>query len=816
MRHRHVPIVLTLLLLTALTPAAGAVKWRCGADENGVWSCRDASNVPTVKTTTFPAPAVSATGKGVKPETNPAAAGAGTQDQKQPPRSSVPAAAKPPPSSAGMTAPVDELWRLCPPAPALAPMATTGSEDESRINLYGDTAQSVDQKTYTLRGNAMILYGQQKLTADTITYNIDNGAVNARGNLRYAGPGLTANGTHGQYYPDEKRGTLYQVDYTLPERHGRGQAEVVHILDPQHEQLDQASYTTCAPGNNDWLISGRQFDIDRETGTGIAHHAWMNLKDVPVLYTPYISFPIDNRRRSGLLIPKIGASQQTGLDISVPYYWNIAPNYDATLEPRIMSDRGVMLATEFRYLQRHDSGIVRAEYLPSDSKYDNKSRSLVSFQDNGHPLPRLTTHIKASNVSDKDYFKDLGNTLVQSSHSFLQRKAQATYYGNRWTLDTRVLNFQTVDPAVAVVNRPYMELPRVRFNAAPAQKLLGLSFNLDSEVTQFEKDKAVSGTRVDMLPRLTLPFERQSYYIKPSIGLRETFYELNDQQAGDPNNPTRTLAVVDVDTGMYFDRSFQWRDAEYMQTLEPRLYYLYVPYKKQDDIPVFDTGENDFNFWQLFQNNRFSGPDRMGDANQLAVALTTRVLDPESGVQRLRASLGQLVYFRNLKVTLPDDPVINDNTSDLIGEFGLTLSREWDTSTQIQWDPGATRTDRGDVLLQYHADKHQLVNLSYRYRRSSQNQTDVSFLWPLGNAWHLIGRWNYSLDDSKTLDMLAGFGYESCCWALQFVGRSYINSVSGDLTNGIYLQAELKGLTSTGSQVDSLLKRDILGYDSSY
>ncbi len=542
----------------------------------------------------------------------------------------------------------------------------------------------------------------------------------------------------------------------------------------------------------------------------------MNLKNVPVLYTPYLSFPIDKRRRSGLLIPKIGASQQTGLDISVPYYWNIAPNYDATLEPRIMSDRGVMLATEFRYLHRHDSGMLRAEYLPSDSKYDNKSRSLVSFEDNGNPLPRLTTQINASNVSDKDYFRDLGNTLVQSSGSFLQRKAQATYYGNRWTLDTRVLNFQTVDPAVAVANRPYMELPRVRFNAAPAQKLLGLSFNVDSEVTQFEKDKAVSGTRVDMLPRLTLPFERQSYYIKPSIGLRETFYELNDQQAGNPNNPRRTMAVVDVDTGMFFDRDFQWRGAEYMQTLEPRLYYLYVPYKKQDDIPVFDTGENDFNFWQLFQNNRFSGPDRIGDANQLAVALTTRVLDPASGVQRLRASLGQLVYFRNLKVTLPDEPVINDNTSDLIGEFGLTLSREWDTSTQIQWDPSAARTNRGDVLLQYHADKHQLVNLSYRYRRSLQNQTDVSFLWPLGDAWHLIGRWNYSLDDSKTLDMLAGFGYESCCWALQLVGRSYINNVSGDLTNGVYLQAELKGLTSTGSQVDSLLRRDILGYESSY
>jgi LPS-assembly protein len=811
MRQRLMPIVASLLLFPALAPATGAVQWRCGADQNGVWSCHDVGEKPSA--TPDAAPAATGPGTTGTGATSPGSSAA-PQAPDQRPAPPTPPAGTTPQSNAGKATPVDKRWTLCPPAPAAPPAKRTETGAASLVNLYGDTAEAVDQ-VYTVRGNAVALYDQQRLTADTLTYNLNAGWVDAQGNLHYSGPGLLANGDHGRLFPDTKRGTLYGVDYTLPERHGRGQAEVVHMLDPQHEQLDRASYTTCAPGNADWLISARQVDIDRETGTGIAHHAWMNLRGMPVLYTPYISFPIDNQRRSGLLIPKIGVSQQTGLDLSVPYYWNIAPNYDATLEPRLMTDRGVMLATEFRYLQRHNSGMLRAEYLPSDNMYDNKSRSLVSFEDNGNPLPRLTTHIDARNVSDKDYFKDLGTTLVQSSQSFLQREAQATYHGNRWTLDTRVLNFQTVDPAIAVVDRPYMELPRVRFSATPEQRLLGMRFNVDSEVTQFEKDKAVTGTRVDLWPQLTLPFERASYYIKPSVGLRETFYELNDQQPGDPNNPRRSTAVADVDTGMFFDRGFQWRGAEYVQTLEPRLYYLYVPYRKQDDIPVFDTGDYDFSFWQLFQENRFTGPDRMGDANQLAAALTTRVLDPTSGVQRLRASLGQLVYFRNLKVTLPDEPVVNDNTSDLIGEIGMMLSREWDATTQIQWDPSATRTDRGDILLQYHPAERQLVNLSYRFRRGSQNQTDISFLWPLGNAWHLVGRWNYSLKDSKNLEMLAGFGYESCCWALQLVGRSYVNNVNGDLTNGVYLQVELKGLTSTGSQVDNLLRRDILGYESS-
>jgi LPS-assembly protein len=785
-RYRPLSAVACVLLLSALASAAGAAQWRCGADADGVWNCHD------IRTE---GPAVS-----------PAAPGSAHRERERSPvsQTAAPATAQ------------DERWKLCPPAPSAVSTAASASGDESPVNLYADTAESVEQQVFTLRGNAVVLYGAQRLDADSITYNLNDGAVDAQGNLHYSRPGLLVNGDHARLFPDQKRGTLYEADYALPEQHGRGESEVIHLLDAHHEQLDRATYTTCPPGRADWLLSARQVDLDTQDGLGVAHHASMRLNGIPVLYTPYISFPIDDRRRSGLLIPKIGASQETGLDVSIPYYWNIAPNYDATLMPRVMSERGVMMNMEFRYLHRKDSGMLRAEYLPSDNKYDDKSRSLVSFEDKGNPMPHLTTRIDASNVSDKQYFQDLGNTLVQSSQSFLKREAEATYHGNRWMLDTRVLNFQTVDPTVAVVDRPYTELPRVRFSAAPAQNLLGVHFNVDSEVTQFEKDKTVTGTRVDMLPQLSLPFERASYYIKPAAGLRHTFYQLDDQLAGDPDSPQRTTAVADIDAGMFFDRDFEWGDSAYMQTLEPRLYYLYVPYKKQDDIPVFDTGNYDFNFWQLFQDNRFSGPDRMGDANQLTTALTTRVLDPESGVQRLRASLGQIVYFRNLKVTLPDEPVVTDNTSDLIGEFGLAFSREWSTATEIQWDPSATRTDRGDVLLQYRADKRQLVNLSYRYRRATLNQTDVSFLWPLGNAWHLVGRWNYSLDDSTTLETLAGFGYESCCWALQLVGRSYVNDVNGDRTNGVYAQVEFKGLTGTGSQVDNLLERGILGYESSY
>jgi LPS-assembly protein len=785
-RYRLFSAVASILLLSALARDADAAQWRCGVDADGVWGCHDISS---------------------KTPTKPTAAPGETPAKRT--RSKAPQAHQAAPAT-------DERWKLCPPAPAAVTVETPGNGDELPINLYADTAESAGQQVFTLRGNAVVRYGAQQLEADSITYNTNNGEVEAQGNLHYSRPDLLVSGDFARLFPDKKQGVLYDADYALPEQHGRGNAATIHLLDAHHEQLDQATYTTCPPGNSDWLLSARQVDLDTQNGRGVAHHANMRLKGVPVLYTPYINYPIDGRRHSGLLIPKFGTSQETGLDISVPYYWNIAPNYDATLIPRVMSKRGVMMNAEFRYLHPKDSGTVAVEYLPSDKEYDNKSRSLMSFVDNANPMPHLTTSLNAGKVSDKDYFQDLGTSLVQTSQSFLGQEAKATYHGNRWTLDTRLLNFQTVDPTVAVANRPYTELPQILFSAAPAQRLLGMQLNMDSELTQFEKDKAVSGTRLDLLPQLSLPIEHTAWYVKPAAGIRYTSYRLKNQTAGDPESPQRTTAIADLDAGMFFDRTFQWGGSAYLQTLEPRLYYLYVPYKEQDDIPVFDTGEYDFSFWQLFLNNRFSGPDRMGDANQLSTALTTRVLDPESGVQRLRASLGQITYFRNLKVTLPGQPVDKNSSSDLIGELGMAISREWNVATEIQWDPSATDTDRGDVLLQYRADKRQLVNLSYRYRRASMNQTDIAVLWPLGNAWHLVGRWNYSLDNSATLDSLAGFGYESCCWALQLVGRSYINNVDGSRNSGVFAQVEFKGLTSTGSQVDSLLEHGILDYNSSY
>ncbi|MFV1973395.1 MAG: LPS-assembly protein LptD [Thiohalobacterales bacterium] len=719
------------------------------------------------------------------------------------------------------TDPALDRWGLCPPletAPAPGSSPTMEEmEAGEKINLFADRAEiSGDGETYTLEGNAVILYGKQQLRADTITYDGQAGSIDAHGNLRYDGPGLVIKGSRAQLFPDTETGTLYDIDYSLSGWHGRGNADVVHLDGRQRQQLKQASYTTCPSGNLDWLLSAEQVDLDHQEGMGSARHAKLEFKEVPILYTPYISFPIDDRRRSGLLTPTVGTSDETGFDVSTPYYWNIAPNYDATLTPRHMSDRGVMLGTEFRYLHKNNSGQFKGEYLPSDSEFDNNNRHLVTFKHNGNPFPRVETGVNASDVSDKDYFQDLGGSLLKTSRTHLKREADVAYHGNRWKLDTRVLNFQTVDKTIAVADRPYKQLPRIRFSAAPRTSLLGLRFQLDSEAVEFDKDNTVTGTRIDLQPRISLPVRNAAWYADPSVSIRHTRYRLDDEAPGDPDNPDRTTPVASLDSGMFFDREFNWRSTDYVQTLEPRLFYLYVPNNNQDDIPVFDTGDYDFNFWQLFLENRFSGPDRMGDANQLAVALTTRVLNPATGIQQLSASLGNLFYFRDREVTLPGEPVDNDKNSDIIGQITMALGARWRARTEWQWDPGETQTSRANATLQYKTSTRQLVNLSYRFRRKVLEQTDVSFLWPVGPHWHLVGRWNYSIDDRQTLDSLAGVGYESCCWGMNLVARNYVNDEKGKRTTGIYLELELKGFTSIGKSIDSVLERGILGYKSDY
>jgi LPS-assembly protein len=749
-------------------------------------------------------------------------------------KSSPPPAAVPPPSSGGTTLAADDSrtplrstdmgfeeeqgdlrrtrWDLCPPEPRrTVPVTPPMGREEAPIHMSADRAEGTPGKRYTLTGDARIQRADQELRADTISYDRERDTADAAGDVHYDDADMTITGDEAHLRIDAEEGSIENVDYRLYPRHARGGASTVYLEGPDRKRLMDSSYTTCPRGSKAWLLSARQVKLLEDKGEGRARDATLALGGVPVLYTPFISFPIDDRRKSGLLLPKFGNSESTGYDFRIPYYWNIAPDRDATITPRYMTKRGLLLGGEFRYLNPHSSGELGVEYIADDREYGG-ARNLSTLQNLWKPTSRLSTRIFASRVSDKQYFEDLGDNLDISSITNLEQVAEARYHGNGWDMFGRFQNFQTVDDTIAPVNYPYKRLPELRFTANPRIKTYGLRYALDSTFTNFEHQERVTGTRFDIEPRINLPLGRAGYYLNPTAAVRYTDYALRNTAPAEEKSPSRFLPVVSVDSGMFFDRDIELWSRDYVQTLEPRAYYLYVPYENQDDIPIFDTSQYDPSFWLLFEDNRFSGPDRVGDANQLSLALTSRLVNPATGAQRMSASVGQIRYFRDRRVTLPGAPVETTSGSDLIGEFSMALSPAWETTASILWDPSETQTDIGTVRLQYHPGGRRVINLSYRYRRDILTQTDVSVLWPLGRSWHAVGRWYYSLKDNLTLEGIAGLEYESCCWVLRIIGRNYVNTTSGAQNRSIYVQLELKGLTNIGHSVERLLERSIRGY----
>ncbi|WP_455234227.1 LPS-assembly protein LptD [Thiogranum longum] len=704
-------------------------------------------------------------------------------------------------------------WAVCPPQPTQDFMPRfTGERDVAPTFLTGDLANRDSEGTLVLIGDAEAERADQRLRAERITYSELNRTIEAEGQVTYDEPQLNMSASHGTMWIDEDRGVFYDTRFRFYERHGRGRARTTYLLEPGITQYYTSTYTTCPDDSNAWMVRAGKVTIYEEEGVGVAKHARLNIKGAPLLYTPYLSFPIDDRRKSGFLVPSFGSSDNSGFELRVPYYLNLAPNYDATIAPRYLEDRGVQLNTEFRYLRPNQDGIVTVEYLPNDDM-TGEDRDRITIRDTSRFGRHLTTNIDYDRVSDKNYLEDLGDSLSLASVTHLRRTARADYATNFWRFGAQIDDYQTIDETIAVENRPYQQLPRLSFSARSPLSPWGLETAIDSEFVRFDQDKRVTGNRLDMQPHISLPFRRTAFETVPKIGVRYTTYQLDNQDAGDPDDPTRTTPFFSLDNVVFFERNINIGSGTYMQTLEPRLFYLYVKSQNQNDIPLFDSSEPTFTYRELFEENRFNGGDRVGDANQAALAVTTRFLDPNTGAEKLRASLGQLFYFENRTVVLDEPKPEDDNhESDIAGELEIALSQAWKGNADIIWNPHDNNTERANARIQYNPGFRKIANLSYRYNRSEQNQIDASVLWPLTPSWHAIGRWYYDVDDTKRLETLLGIEYDSCCWGIRLVTRDFVDDKDGE-NNRIYLlQVVLKGLTRFGSDIESLLEDGILGY----
>jgi LPS-assembly protein len=689
-------------------------------------------------------------------------------------------------------------------------LTLTGSArpgDDLPLFLDADRIEGFQDKQVDAIGNVVVRRRGTRLSADRLSYSIPENAVTATGNVRFRREGDLLTGDRATYDLDTEAGTVENPGYRFSQFGARGRANRVVVRDRDRYRAERATYTNCDVGDDDWFLRVDRLDLDRLRDVGVARSATLYFKGAPVLYTPWIDFPLSGNRKSGFLPPAVGTTDKSGFEFTLPYYWNIAPNMDLTVAPRVMARRGLQLENEFRYLQPSYSGVARAAILPDD-RLEDDSRWAYLFQHTQQITPRLTGAINLQGVSDDNYFRDLSDKISATSQTNLPREGALTYNGDWWTLFGRVQDFQTLQDPLAPVTEPYARLPQIALSAAQ-QNVAGFDLRMYGEVVNFEHPDLVSAVRQVYYPSAAYRLGGGFFYVMPKAGLHYTAYNYRD---GTQSSDSRTLPIFSVDSGMNFARPTTVLGRSYTQTLEPRLYYVYIPFEDQDQLPLFDTAVADFNLAQIFTENRFSGYDRINDANQITAAVTTRFLDERTGAERLRATLGQRYYFKEQEVTLDEDDVRTSNRSDLLAGLTGNLTHNWwlDLGTQFNLDD--LQAEKFNIGARYRPQPGKALALGYRFTREVLEQVDIAAQWPLSRRWTALVRWNYSLDDSSLVEALGGLEYNAGCWAARFVVHDFVTSQE-DRSQAFFAQIELSGLSSVGISPLRLLSQSITGYE---
>jgi LPS-assembly protein len=703
----------------------------------------------------------------------------------------------------------DLLCRMPPPDPRVQELLAA-DPDDPHIDITADEGDLGRQGDATLTGNVRIRMGQRMLTADAAQVDAEKRSVRLEGDVEFLDPMLHVRGKGGEFADGD--GTFDGAQFELIDRGVRGTAEDVSLRDETVLDLRGVSYTACPPGNEDWQLRADRISINQETRVGTGRDVRLDFKGATILRTPWITFPVGDQRKTGFLFPTVGTSGRNGAQVVIPWYWNIAPNYDATFIAHYFSKRGLRVDPQFRYLTERSRGVIDAEYLYNDSE-DDRSRSFIELDHVTNFEPKTRLLVDAAYVSDDSYFEDFGVGFEGTSVIFLNRMMEMRSDSDHWSLIGRVQDYQTIDPELAPDDQPYQILPQFlalgRWNdVAP-----GVGASLAAEAVNFDRDTGVTGVRVDVEPGLDWRAERHGMYAGASAAWRVTGYSLDNTDPGTDDSPMRSLPVVTLDSGLVLERD-AGRRRDRLQTLEPRVQYVYIPYRNQDELPLFDTGQPDLNLVELFRPNRYVGADRVGDANQVNVGLTSRMLDAAGGRQYLSATLGQAFYFVDPRVTVPGETVSDRSSSNLVAELDLAAFKDWNARFGYQWDPDQSQTERSQVFLQYRPASDRVVNAGYRFQRDLLEQVDVSAAWPISRKWRGFARWVYSIDEQKTLDQFVGVEYSSCCWAIRAVTRRYVSSRTGDEDTSVGLQLELKGLSSVGVDNEAFLRDAIRGYSA--
>lgn len=735
-------------------------------------------------------------------------------------------------------------WSRCTTRLGPRPARISKEEREkAATNINADYSDIYDREIITFSGNVDVTRADQRVLADQASYNSQSETLNARGNVHYRDQDYSVYSDTAFINLDDDQGKLRNSQFIYAATPARGRAKLADRENKTLSHYIDAAYTTCAPGNQDWTLETGTLDLDKEEGIGTATNAWLEISGVPVMYIPYFEFPIDDRRKSGILNPVFGLTGNTGFDFTLPYYWNIAPDYDATIIPRIMTKRGLLLGGEFNYLTESSAGRINGQVIPYDIT-EKKTRGAVSFVNSSRITPSLTSNLDLNWLSDVNYLNQISNTISLTNFSHVRSTANLEYNQPGFGIIAQIENYQTINPTIPATARPYRRLPQILLTSTGNILDTGALATFRGEQVYFQRSNTVTSHRTNLKPDIGWPIETTGGFITPKVALDFTQYFLQNQAAGTPGSITRVLPLVSLDSGLLFERKFDFGGTEMIQTLEPRMYYLYVPVKNQDNIPLFDTSEFDFTALQLFRDNRFNSADRIGDANQLSVALTSKILEPRSGIQRLEGTLGTIAYFKDRNVQLSQSFAPNtDPTSSLVAELNGVVTDDLSFRSGLQWNPYLGRFTRGLATLHYQDDENRILNLSYRYRLNPAgitqltpgilqqlppgtlniDQADGSVRWPLLAGLAGVGRMQYSFPDGKILESFFGFEKESCCWRFRIIGRYWIQTIqttsgvvagTGKANTGIFMQLEFKGFASFGDKIDQFLQRNVSGYQA--
>ena len=708
-------------------------------------------------------------------------------------------------------------WRLCP-ATRLIPIRpgyTEDSTDRSSTEIRADSTRLVKDGLSQFSGDVEVVQGDRALRADLVTYDNENEILDAEGRTHIWESGITWAGQRATYDLNSKVSVLDEGSFWIQGGRGRGNASrFSNDRKADVTELENVDYSTCPLSDEDWRLSASAIKLNHKSDRGSATNAVLRVRNVPIFYFPYVNFPISDKRKSGFLAPSYGSTNESGFDARAPYYWNIAPSHDATITPRYIEDRGAMLGGQYRYMNRQYAGQLEFEYLPSDDLRNDEDRSLISFRHRQYFLAqRGIATLQLNNVSDDSYFEDFGNNLNVTARRFLDRRATARYRGKYFNVYGLAQDYQIVDDTLPATSEPYRRLPQVVLNARVPNPYR-INAALSAETTYFERSKSVTAARIDLRPSISRRYATEYLTIEPRLAVRHTEYVIDDPARVFDDRESRTVPIASLDTKLFLERQFSLFGKPQLQTLEPRIFYLLIPHVGQDKLPRFDGGLYNISFQNLFRYNRFSGRDRIGDANQIALAVTTRALDAEDGRETYRLSLGQVFYFRDREVTLPGRIEQRGSQSELIAEAAMNVAGDWSARGTLHWDPGQPQTEKAAVSLRYRPSTDTVLNMRYRFRRAVTDveQADISLRWPVSDRLAMVGRWNYSLQRNRALETILGLEYESCCWGARVVGRRFLRNSQGEFETGVFMQVQFRGLGGFGQDPSGLLRRGISGY----